>query len=213
MALIDVSLSIDEGLVTWPSDPGIEISRTRAISEGDSANVSELRFGSHTGTHIDSPFHFIEGGTTVSELDLDALVGPCHVCDLSRVEGHVGAADLEGTGLPSDARRVLLKTRNSAIWQSASPSFTEDYVALSEDGARWLVDRGVRLVGIDFLSIEPFGSDGHPVHHALLGAGVVIVEGLDLGAVEPGPYGLACLPLKLTGLDGAPARTVLMTQS
>jgi arylformamidase len=208
--LIDISLGVHQEMLTWPGDPPISMSPTRRIAKGDGANVSEVRLGTHTGTHIDPPFHFIDGAPTVEEVPLDALVGPAVVADLTKAECQLGPAEFESAGLPEGVERLLLKTSNSSIWEQSSPPFPERYVALAEEGAAWLVERGVRLIGTDFLSIEKRGSPGHPTHRTLLGAGVVIVEGLDLRSVEPGLYDLVCLPLKLVGGDGAPARAILI---
>ncbi len=208
---IDVSLGIDRDLLTWPGDPGIVITRTAQLERGDSANVSELRMGSHTGTHVDPPLHFIDGGPGVDLLSPDALIGEAVVVDLRGFEGAIGAEELERVAL-GHARRVLLKTDNSEIWRTKRPTFPERYVSLSPKGAAWLVEREVVLVGIDFLSIEKAHTPGHPTHRALLEAGVVILEGLDLSNVEPGTYELLCLPLKILGGDGAPARAMLITR-
>lgn len=207
---IDISVDVGPDLIVWPGDPSIDVRPVSRISRGDSANVSELRLGSHTGTHIDAPFHFIEGGATADEVPLEVLVGDAVVADLTRAEGPVGPHELEALGLRSDVSRLLLKTSNSAIWDRRPAAFPSRYVSLSAEGARWIVEHGIRLMGIDFLSIEAMGSPGHPTHRTLLAAGVVIVEGLDLSAVEPGRYELMCLPLKLAGGDGAPARAVLV---
>ena len=206
---IDVTLSISPEMLTWPSDPGVEFLPASRISEGRAANVSELHLGSHTGTHIDPPLHFIEDGTPIDLVPLEALIGPAVVADMSHVDKDIGAAELDALELPPRAERILLKTKNSELWMQESPQFPESYVALASDGADWMVQHEVRLVGIDFLSIEHRGTTGHPTHMKLLGAGIVIVEGLNLLEVEPGNYELTCLPLKLTGGDGGPSRAVL----
>lgn len=197
-------------MITWPGDPAVTIEPSRRIAKGDAANVSEIHLGSHTGTHVDPPFHFLEEGATVEAMSLEALFGPAEVVDLSHVEEQILVDDLESANLSSDAQRVLLKTSNSQIW-SGPPRFPDSYVALSPQAAQWLVDRHIKLVGIDFLSIERRRTPGHPTHKALLGAGIVIVEGLDLRDVQPGTYTLACLPLKILEGDGAPARAILLT--
>jgi arylformamidase len=205
--IIDISVPVYTGMVYYPGDSGAEIKPYRQISQGDTANLSDLRLGSHTGTHVDAPHHFNDGMATVDELPLDVLVGPARVLDLTRVQSTISPADLEAAGL-GEAVRVLLKTRNSGLWQE--PGFNKDYVSLSDEAADKLLDRRVRLVGIDYLSIERFAAGAYHVHHALLGAAVVVLEGLDLGSVEPGDYELVCLPLKLRGGDGAPARAILI---
>lgn len=206
---IDVSLKIHPDMVTWPSDPCVSVERVSDIAKGKAANVSELHMGSHTGTHIDPPLHFIPGGASIDQIPLERLVGPAVVADFTHVATDIGAADLDSLNLPPGTKRILFKTRNSQIWHQARPEFTEDYVALSEDGADWCVEHGIRLVGIDFLSIERRGTPGHPTHVKLLSAGVVIIEGLVLGDIEPGDYELTCLPLKLLGGDGGPSRAML----
>lgn len=208
--VIDISLGISSAMLVWPGDPSVEVTPSSRIARGDHANVSTMRLGSHTGTHVDPPFHFIEGARTIDQISPDVLVGPAVVVDLRAVERTIEPADLVAAGLPEGVERVLFKTRNSAMWADDRATFPDEYVALSPEGARWLVARGVCLVGTDFLSIEQRGAPGHPTHMALLDAGVVIVEGLDLSRVEPGAYTLACLPLKIVGGDGAPARAILM---
>lgn len=210
-AIRDVSIGIHPKMLTWPSDPGVSIAPASRISDGKAANVSELHCGTHTGTHIDPPLHFIEGAPSVDRIPLDALVGPAVVADLTAVERDIGAAELDSLDLDPGVERLLFHTRNSEQWREESPEFTEDYVAVTADGARWLVDHGIRLVGIDYLSVEHRGSSGHPTHLTLLGAGVVIVEGLNLDGVPAGDYTLLCLPLKLVDGDGGPARALLLS--
>jgi arylformamidase len=213
MPIYDISVAIAPGETpTYPGDPGIEVRSWSAIARGDRANVSVLNFGAHTGTHIDAPAHFIEGAPGVISLPLDALVGPGRVVELPAdadavLESHVGPESLQG------ATRVLFKTRNSAFWEDPRGRFREDFAYIEPAAARALVRAGVRLVGFDYLSVEKFGSEGFDTHLALLSAGVVIVEGLDLRAVGAGLYDLCCLPLKVAAGsgDGAPARAVLRT--
>ena len=208
----DVSLPISPRMLTWPGDPPVEVVPAHRIARGDAANVSELRLGSHTGTHVDPPFHFIDGAPTIEQLPLDVLMGGATVVEIARSTGTIGPQDLEAAGLPDGVTRVLFKTGNSALWSSPDLEFPAEYVSISPEGATWLVERGIRLVGVDFLSVERRGSPGHPTHVTLLGAGVVIIEGLDLSAVEPGGYRLVCLPIKVLGGDGAPARVVLLRE-
>lgn len=193
--VIDISLSIDAGMAVWPGDPPVRVEPVSRVEAGDIAAVSRLALGTHTGTHVDPPAHFLAGGATVDELPLDVLVGPAVVADLTG-GGPVDAARLAALDLPEGTVRILLKT--SAAGGLVTP-----------DGAAWLVERGLQLVGVDTLSIEP-PSEHYPVHRLLLGAGVIIVEGLDLTAAAPGRYQLACLPLRIAGGDGAPARAVLL---
>lgn len=209
MRMIDISIPLHNGMVVWPSDPPIHLERRRTV-ERDGANVSEVCMGLHTGTHVDPSLHFVPGGRSVDQLPLDILMGPADVLDLSEVD-RITAADLERQGLPADCRRLLLRTRNSRYWAQGDTAFHDDYVGLSPDAAQWLVDRGIQLVGIDYLSIEPRGLAGHPVHRTLLEAGVIVIETLNLSAVAPGRYQLFCLPLRVQGGDGGPARAVLVS--
>jgi arylformamidase len=208
--LIDVSLEIGSDLLVWPGNPGVVITPTSRISRGESSNVSEVRLGSHTGTHIDPPFHFLDGGATAEELPLDVMIGEATVADLRGTAGPIGPDELARLSLRGEVTRLLLRTDNSALWADEPPAFPDGYVCLSPEGARWVVDNGIRLIGIDFLSIEVRGAPGHPTHRTLLEAGVVILEGLDLSEVEPGEYTLVCFPLKIAGGDGAPTRAVLL---
>jgi arylformamidase len=205
--IYDVSLPIISDGLVFPGDPRIHISAHLAIARGDAANVSALAFGSHTGTHIDAPRHFFTGGEPVDAVPLERLIGPAVVLGFSEHTTSISAAELRSRDL-AGARRVLFRTRNSALL--SKPRFTPEYVSLAPDGAEYLLDRKVELVGIDYLSIERFDSKDHPVHRMLLERQVVIVEGLDLSAVPEGRYELICLPLRLAGLDGAPARVVLI---
>jgi arylformamidase len=199
--IIDISRPIGPDTPVWPGDPAVVVERVASVEAGDAADVSRLQLGTHTGTHVDPPAHFLPGGVTVDELPLDVLVGPAVVADLTGVPS-IDPGALEGLDLPAGTVRLLLKTVRGAAIAAADG-------ALTADGARWLVDRGIRLVGADTLSVEP-GTDAYPVHRVLLGAGVVIVEGLDLTSVAAGPYQLVCLPLRITGGDGAPARAILI---
>jgi len=209
MSLIDISLPISERMLTWPGDPAVAIHERSRIARGDAANVSEIVMGSHTGTHVDPPFHFIDGAPTVEQLSLDVLSGDAIVADLRGISGEIQPDHLRALDLPSDYERILLLTDNSTLWKGPEVAFPDSYTCLSVEAARMLVETGARLVGTDFLSIEAKGAPGHPVHVTLLSAGVVIVEGLDLSTVEPGRYTFTCLPLKIVGGDGAPARAVL----
>ena len=209
MSVIDISVGIQSGMPVWPGDEGPEVRRMASIASGDEANVSHLSMGLHTGTHVDAPVHFVAGARGVDRMPLDALYGPCVVAH-KQGEGHVTAEDIERMRLPEGVRRVLFKTSNSRLWERPRHQFDTGYAALTEDAARYLVSRGIALVGVDYLSIEPYDSPGRPVHHILLGEGIAVVEGLDLSGVEPGEYTLACLPVKIIGVDGAPARAVLI---
>lgn len=212
MRIYDVSVPISEVTPTYPGDPHIEIEQWAAMARGDAANVSMLHFGAHTGTHVDAPAHFIEGAGRVDALPLDVLVGRARIAEIADDvqainAGHIASLDLNG------AKRVLFKTRNSAFWANEAEGFRTDFTYLAPDAARALVELGVRLVGIDYLSVEQFKSEGFETHTSLLSNGVVIVEGLDLREVAAGDYELICLPLRIAGGsgDGAPARAVLRT--
>ncbi|MGH2723494.1 MAG: cyclase family protein [Actinomycetota bacterium] len=207
--LIDVSLPIGPDLMTWPGDPGVEVVPSSRRSRGDPANVSQLRLGSHTGTHVDPPWHFVDDGVTIDEVPVDVLSGEAEVADL-RAASSIGPDELDALDLPEGTTRLLCQTRNSELWARLPVPFPEEYVAVTPDGARWLTEHGIRLVGVDFLSVEIHGEPDFPVHHHLLGNGTIIVEGLDLSAAEPGRYTVACFPLKIAGGDGGPARAVLL---
>jgi arylformamidase len=196
-------------MLTWPGDPAVELDPAKRRAKGDSSNVSELRLGTHTGTHVDPPFHFIDGAHTADQLDLDVLVGPAFVADFRDSGPTINPDDLEAAKIPDGTERLLFRTPNSALWAEQPVRFPDSYTALTPEGARWCVDRQLRLVGTDFLSIEQKGTPGHPTHVTLLQAGIVILEGLDLSGVEPGGYELTVLPLKVVGGDGAPARAIL----
>ena len=184
-------------MVVYPGDPELSIERVMSLGAGDVANVSRMDLGVHTGTHVDAPLHFVEGAAAADALDLDVLVGPAVVVDVP------GPGDIEPDAVVDGAERILFKTRNSAAW--AEDRFYEDYASISPAAAARIVDAGVRLAGVDYLSVG-----GVETHETLLRAGVVAVEGLDLRGIEPGAYTLVCLPLKLEGSDGAPARVILI---
>lgn len=208
MPIHDISLPISEAMVTWPGDPAVSISQPRHLDRGDNATVSMLELGAHTGTHVDAPAHFIRGGTGIDTLDLNILIGPALVVEEMNAP-MLSAAVLQRLSIPADAERILFKTRNSELWAKGMKEFSRDFVGISEDGAGWLVDQGVKLVGIDYLSVAPY-KKSKETHEVLLGAGVIIIEGLDLHGIKPGQYQLVCLPLKIIGIEGAPARAVLI---
>lgn len=207
MDIIDVSLPLLNGIPQWPGDPLFEHRFFQRISADNDANVSQIATCVHIGTHVDAPLHFVEDGGTVEGLSLDALVGPALVVDLPGVPT-ITADALAGLALPPGVTRLLFRTDNSALWDDAAAGFQETFVALAASAAEWVVEHGIKLVGVDYLSVQHF-ADGPETHKILLGAGVVIIEGLDLRAVAPGPYELICLPLKIVGAEGAPARAVL----
>ncbi|HEX9797001.1 MAG TPA: cyclase family protein [Anaerolineales bacterium] len=207
MGWIDISVGISPALPVWPGDPAIELERLASIEAGEEVNISRLASGVHIGTHVDAPKHFLDEGGTVEALSLEALIGPAEVVEISG-SATIDAEALAGADIPGGCQRLLLKTSNSQLWSRIEAGFQKDFVAVDDSGAGWLVDHGLRLVGIDYLSIAPWGAAG-PTHRTLLRAGVVILEGIDLRQVAPGSYQLVCLPLKLVGSDGAPARAVL----
>ena len=208
MTIHDISLTISPTLPTWPSDPGLVIERLFDMERGDGLNVTRWSSSVHLGTHVDAPLHFVADGASVDQIDPQVLIGPAMVAPLLEADA-IGAAELEALGLPPGTTRLLLKTRNSEIWARGETEFQTEYVAIEEDGAHWLVAHGIRLIGVDYLSVSPF-HDSTPTHVALLQAGIVIVEGLNLSGIRPGEYQLICLPLKIADSDGAPARAVLM---
>lgn len=205
--IIDISVPVYTGMVFYPGDSAVTIALGKQIANGDVANLSNISLGSHTGTHVDAPHHFVDGENTVDNLDLEAMVGPARVLDLTGVSKAITREALVEAGC-AGARRVLFKTRNSELW--SLDDFSRDFVYLMDDGADYLVEQGVVLAGNDYLSIEHYHSETHYVHETLLKAGTIILEGVDLTGVEPGDYELVCLPLKIRGGDGAPARAVLI---
>ena len=211
MKIFDISVPVSAEMPVWTGDPRIVLERYRSISAGSSCNNSKLACSVHTGTHVDAPAHFIENGKTVESLSLNTLIGPVVVADLTDTD-MITPDMLEALSLGPQTIRLLLKTRNSALWADPHHEFHEDFVALSPQAAQWFIHRGIKLVGIDYLSIQMF-KDAEPLtHHTLLGAGVIVVEGLNLQDVPPGHYQLICLPIKLTGSDGAPTRAVLVKE-
>ncbi len=205
--IYDISVPIRTGGLVYPGNPEIEVSLQQAVAKGAGANVSFVRFGSHTGTHADAARHFFDDGQTVDKIPLDRLIGRALLLAFPDDLGAVGAADLKKHDLKGETR-ILLRTRNSALL--SQKEFVKDYTYLAPDGAQYLVDNGVQLVGIDYLSIEQFHSGHHKTHRTLLEKSVVILEGLDLSVPAPGIYQLICLPLRIEGCDGAPARAVLI---
>jgi arylformamidase len=208
MKIHDISVPVSPSLPVWPGDPAVVLERVSSMDAGAHDNVSRLACGVHIGTHVDAPHHFMNDHRTVEMLALDVLVGPALVVQLPLDARLVTADVLENAAIPAGTDRLLLKTANSQLWARHENNFFTDFVGVSEDGAEWLVSHAVKLVGIDYLSVAPF-HQSIPTHRALLGAGVIVVEGLDLSAIIPGSYGLYCLPLKLVGSDGAPARVIL----
>jgi arylformamidase len=205
--IIDISVPIRSAGLVYPGNPSIEVELQQAVAKGAGANVSFIRFGSHTGTHADAARHFFDDGQPVDQIPLERLIGRAIVLHFDDSVRAVGAAELRRFDLGGHTR-VLLRTRNSALLSQAE--FVRDYTYLAPDGAEYLVSKGVELVGIDYLSIEQFHSGHHKTHRTLLEKAIVILEGLDFSQVSAGEYDLICLPLRLEGCDGAPARAVLV---
>jgi arylformamidase len=204
MKLIDISVPLDASLASYPGNTPFSLEAIKRIAKGDSSNVSSIHMSAHAGTHVDAPRHFIDGGGDADGLSLDMLIGRTRVIEVT--SRTIAAEDLARIDLSEDVR-VLIKTSNSRLW--GDPEFHKDYVGVSETGAKHLVDHGIKVVGVDYLSVEQFRFPGAPAHHILLGGGVIVIEGLNLRDVEPGVYDMYCLPLRVVDSDGAPARVVL----
>jgi arylformamidase len=208
MHTYDISLTISPDMPNWPSNPEIEFERLKKMEDGSPSNSSTIHMSVHTGTHVDAPNHFILNGKGVEKLPIKLLTGRAYVLHLPDAEV-IDAAVLEKADIPPRTRRLLFRTRNSQFWAKNVKDFQANYVGISADGAEFLVKRGVKLVGVDYLSVAPY-KNSQPTHQILLQAGIVIVEGLDLSEISQGRYTLYCLPLKLEGCDGAPARAILV---
>jgi len=205
MKLIDVSVPLDSTLPTYPRNTPFTLEAIKRRANGDSSNLSTLHMSAHGGTHVDAPRHFFDDGAGTEALPLEMLCGRARVIEVTSRKA-ITAEDLERLNLSEDLR-LLIKTHNSRLWGDAT--FHEDYIGVSESGAKHLVGHGVKVVGVDYLSVESYGTPGAPAHHVLLGAGTIVIEGLNLRDVEPGVYEMYCLPLAIVGSDGAPARVVL----
>jgi arylformamidase len=205
MKLIDVTVPLDHNVPVYPGNTPFRVEPIKRISHGATSNLSTLHMSAHSGTHVDAPRHFFDAGPAVEDLPLELLCGRARVIETASAAG-IGPDELQEHDLSSDLR-VLIKTRNSGLW--SSPEFHPEYVGVTEGGARYLVEHGVKVVGVDYLSVEQFKKPGAPAHHVLLGAGTIVIEGLNLLTVTPGVYEMFCLPLRVVGADGAPARVVL----
>ena len=205
MKLIDITVPLDASLPVYPGNTPFQLEPIKRIADGGSSNVSTLHLSAHAGTHVDAPIHFIEGAAGAEALPLELLCGRARVIEVRSRRG-IGPDDLSSFDLSEDLR-VLLKTPNSQLWSSSE--FHPDYTGVTEAGARYLVDRGVKVLGVDYLSVEEFKKRGAPAHHVLLGGGTIVIEGLNLRDVEAGYYEMFCLPLRIVGSDGAPARVIL----
>lgn len=208
MKFWDITVPISKDLPIWPGDPKAVVERVSRIEEGANANVSRMVMGCHTGTHVDAPFHFLMEGKTIESLQLDALVGPVQVIripdDFSVITGDL----VNACGIKPGTERVLFRTYNSTFWSKYKSQFRTEFAGIDEEGAKALVDKKIKLVGVDYLSVAPF-KKSRPTHEAFLKASVVLLEGIDLSDIDPGDYSLICLPLKIDGADGAPARAIL----
>ena len=206
MIIHDISVPISTSTPVYAGDPPVKVERLQDANQGDLMTLSRLELGAHTGTHVDAPLHFFDGRPGVDQMPLELLVGRARVIDLPH-RGGITEAHLAAAGLREDLR-VLLRTPNSALWNTTD-GFHTDYTYLTEGGAKFLVAQGVKVVGVDYLSVEQFKKAGAPAHHALLGSGVIIIEGLNLSDADAGQYEMYCLPLRIVNADGAPARVVL----
>jgi arylformamidase len=210
MPIYDITVTISPFTTRWPGDPPVIIDAEKTIAR-DGFAVSSICMGSHTGTHVDAPRHLLEEGDSIERIPLDTFIGKAFVFEVKPQGGlAIQATDLVALGIPRDASRVLLKTSNSELWQPGPQTFEEHYVHLSKRAAQWLAGRDIKLVGVDYLSVDSFPGNGSPAHLELLGHGVVILEGLNLAQVPVGVYQLVALPLKLAVTDGAPVRAVLI---
>jgi arylformamidase len=205
MKLIDITVPLSPNLPVYPGNTPFSLEPIKRIANGDSSNVSTLHLSAHSGTHVDAPRHFFDSGLSTESLPIEMLMGRARVIEVTSRQG-IGSEELSGFDFAEDIR-VLIKTANSRLW--GSPEFHRDYVGVTEAGARFLVDHGVKVLGVDYLSVEQFKKPGAPAHHVLLGGGTIVIEGLNLRDVEPGIYEMFCLPLSIVGSDGAPARVLL----
>jgi arylformamidase len=205
MKLIDVTVPLVPDMPLYPGNTRFQMDADKRIARGDSSNVSTLHLSAHAGTHVDAPRHFFDEAGGAETLPLELLMGRVRVIEITNREG-VSADDLARINLSEDVR-LFIKTANSRLWNSST--FHTDYVGITEDAARYLVSHGLKVVGIDYLSVERFKAPGAPAHRILLGNGTIVIEGLNLLDVEPGSYEMLCLPLRIVGADGAPARVVL----
>lgn len=209
MKIFDITLPMTSQMPVWPGDPKVVLEQVESIDAGGHVNVSTLSCSVHTGTHVDAPHHFLNDHRTVETLSLEALTGPVQVVHLDESVDLVTAHVLETAAIDANTTRLLLRTRNSNLWQQGETRFHEDFVALSPDGAKWIAAHGIQLIGTDYLSVAPY-QDSDATHQILLSAGIVILEGVTLNGIAAGIYDLYCLPLNLVGADGAPTRAILI---
>lgn len=210
--IIDISVPVKKGMAVWPKSIGPRFKRVLSFEKGDLWTETEINMDLHTGTHIDSPFHRIKGGASIDKLPLKAMMGPAFVAFLPKVKA-ITSKDLENLNLPKGTTRLLFRTSNSNFWSKQKIGFQKKFAALTPDGASWLVDHKIKLIGNDYLSVGPFSDAGEvqaEVHRILLKKGVMLLEGLNLSGVKPGIYQLICLPIKLVNTEAAPVRAVLI---
>ena len=211
MKIYDVTLPIREGMPVWPGNPEVILHRIEKIEDGANANVSYLGLAVHSGTHVDAPFHFLNGGNTVEQLLLDVLIGRVEVVQVNDDVTEITKNVVESLAIKEGTERLLFKTGNSRFWSENRPGFQTDFVGIDYEASKLMVEMGIKLVGIDYLSVAPY-KRSRPTHEVMLSAKMVIIEGLDLTGVPAGSYKLICLPLKLLHTDGAPARVILIEE-
>ncbi len=212
MTIYDITLTVSPDMPVWPGDPAVALEQVESMDKGAEYNLTRLAMSVHAGTHVDAPHHFLNDGRTVESLPLDVLTGSCYVVQFPDDVDEITAEVLARTPIPDGVERLLFGTRNSRYWAQGVKEFQTDFVAVSEDGAQWLVERGIKLVGVDYLSVAPY-HQSVPTHRVLLEAGIVALEGVNLAQIPRGFYDLYCLPLKLAGSDGAPARVILVRRN
>jgi arylformamidase len=211
MKIYDITLTVTPDIPVWPGDVKVQLERVKKIEEGATDNLSKMIMGVHTGTHMDAPYHFVADGKKIDELPLDMMVGPVQVIQISDKVNLITAEVLKSVKMNPKVKRILFKTRNSQLWKKNEKKFQKDFVAISEDAAKVLVKAGMVLVGLDYLSVGPFGN-AKPTHDVLLGAGMTLLEGANLANVPAGEYIIYCLPMKLGATEGAPARAILIKE-
>lgn len=205
MKIIDLSVDLRGEMPSWPGSIGFKHTWVKRLDEGSLSNDSILSCDIHIGTHVETPLHYIESGKSIDQISLELLCGEASVIELTAYK-QIGREDLEKSGIPKGTERLLIKTGNSEQWKN--DKFFHDFIALTEDAANFIIESKIKLIGIDYLSVGPY-PDGSSVHKILLGAGIIVVEGLDMSAASPGGYDFYCLPLKIAGAEGAPARAML----
>jgi arylformamidase len=207
--IIDITVEISENMVVWEGDPGVKIRQLLKMKNGDPYNLTRIDLGVHNGSHVDAPLHFINEGMSIDHFPLSQMVGPVQVIEIHESVDLITADVLINAGIHSETKRLLIKTKNSNFWKRSDAIFQKDYCGVTSDGAQFLANLDLQLVGIDYLSISPLCDLEEP-HRILMRKGMIILETVNLTAVDPGFYDLYCLPLKLVGCEGAPARVILI---